>query len=159
MIGFVPESWLRSKSFVLSFVGGFAASIAFVSALGYYIALSRIPVQKIGEVTFLPAQNSQEARPISELSAATNRGDSHTIWAGYAANLKSVCDAGDLSTRSNKDAIVLVPFTATISAATIQLQPNICGRVRSSESIFLTSDRPFPNVASEKKYFQIDKTK
>jgi hypothetical protein len=82
------------------------------------------------EVTFLPSANSQETRPISELSAATNRSDSNTVWAGYAASLKSVCDAGDLSAKSNKDAVVLVPFTATVSAATIQLQPNVCAKVR-----------------------------
>jgi hypothetical protein len=110
------------------------------------------------EVTFLPSANSQETRPISELSAATNRSDSNTVWAGYAASLKSVCDAGDLSAKSNKDAVVLVPLQRLFPRQPFNCNPTFVLKL-DSESIFLTSDRPFPNVASERKYFQIDKTK
>ena len=162
MEGILPISELRDKRFLASIAVGFFFSLGIIAAVAFYLVSTRIIVNPIATVSVLQsAPSNSDIRPISELLGGVHRGDFKTVWAGYAANLKDLCAAGDI-TNPGHQAVILTQTAATTSASSVQLRPSVCEKVTASnspETIYVTADNPFKNVTSEKKLLAIDSSK
>jgi len=161
MENFLQRSQPLDKSLLWLLGAGIIGSAAIIIAIAVYIASTKIIVRPIADVNVLQsAPSNSEPRPISDLLDGVNRGDRKTVWFGYAANLKDLCAAGDISNKKLKPSIVLIRAAETTSASTVQLRPTICEKLRSAGStsaIYVAADHPFQNVPSEKQWITVDK--
>jgi hypothetical protein len=154
---------ISDKNFIKSVIFSISCVAVIVTSVVVLLKNDRINIIPIANIESISPASIQanSATPFSQIVQIVNitqerEMPARHVFSGYLLNIKEFCKV--TSFKDVKESILLVKTGTQYAAGRGIIRPDTCviaDNLRNDQQIFVVSDVPFSNPASEKRYFEL----